>query len=92
MVIHEAVHTALDPHHRVSNEWLAAQAADGDFISGYAREFPTREDVAESFLMWIAVRFREDRISARLATTVRSRIPNRLAFFDAQDFDVTPVR
>ena len=92
VVIHEAVHTALDPHHRVSNEWLAAQAADGDFISGYAPEFPTREDVAESFLMWIAVRFREDRISARLATTVRSRIPNRLAFFDAQDFDVTPVR
>ena len=56
------------------------------------REFPTREDVAESFLMWFAVRFREDRISARLATTIRSRIPNRLAFFDVQDFDVTPVR
>ena len=91
MVIHEAVHTALDPHHRVSNEWLAAQAADGDFISGYAR-IPDPGRRGREFLMWIAVRFRKDRIWARLATTVRSRIPNRLAFFDAQDFDVTPVR
>ena len=28
----------------------------GNFISGYAAQNPTREDVAESFLMWLAVR------------------------------------
>ena len=90
--LHEGTHTSLDSHHKDSVDWIAAQAADADFISGYAREFPTREDVAESFLMWSPVRFQEGRISARLATTIRSRIPNRLAFFDAQDFDMSPVQ
>ena len=90
--LHEGTHTSLDAYHEDSNGWLAAQAADADFISGYARDFPNREDLAESFPMWIAVRFREDRISARLATTIRSRIPNRLAYLDAQDFEVTPIR
>ncbi len=91
VIMHEAVHTALDPYHRVSDGWLAAQAADSDFISGYARENPNREDVAESFPMWVALRFREDRISARLATTIRSRIAHRLAYFDAQNFAMAPV-
>lgn len=91
-LLHEGGHTSLDPHFYDSEEYLAARAADGVFISDYARDFPNREDLAESFPMWFAVRFREDRISARLATTIRSRIPNRLAFFDAQDFDMAPVR
>ena len=90
--LHEGAHTSLDPHHKDSEEWLAAQAADGGFISVYARDFPNRDDLAETFPMWFAVRFREDRISARLATTIRSRIPHRLAYLDAQDFDVSPVR
>lgn len=90
--LHEGAHTSLDSHHKNSEDWLAAQAADGDFISAYARDFPNREDLAESFPMWFAVRFREDQISARLATTIRSRIPNRLAYLDAQDFDIAPLR
>ena len=90
--LHEGAHTSLDPHHKDSEGWLAAQAADDDFISAYARDHPNREDLAESFPMWFAARFREDRISARLATTIRSRIPNRLAYLDAQDFDMSPVR
>lgn len=90
--LHEGAHTSLDAHHKDTAGWSAARAADADFISAYAREFPDRDDLAETFPVWFAVRFREDRISARLATTIRTRIPNRLAYLDAQDFDVAPVR
>lgn len=90
--LHEGAHTSLDAHHKDSEGWRAAQAADADFISDYARDFPNREDLAETFPMWLAVRFGEGRISARLATTIRSRIPNRLAYLDTQEFDVAPLR
>ena len=89
--LHEGTHTSLDTYHLASAGWLAAQAADGDFISAYASEFPNREDLAETFPMWFALRFREDRISARLANTIRRRIPNRLEYLDAQDFNLSPA-
>ncbi len=89
--LHEGVHTSLDAYHLASSGWLAAQASDGDFISAYAREFPNREDLAETFPMWFALRFREDRISERLANTIRRRIPSRLDYLDAQDFNLSPA-
>ena len=39
----------LDPVHAAADAWLGAQAADGAFVSDYARDHPGREDVAESF-------------------------------------------
>jgi hypothetical protein len=89
--VHEASHTSLDAAHATAAGWLAAQIADGDFISDYARDFPTREDIAESFLVWLAVRHRIDRIDPALAAAILAQIPNRLAYFDAQPFEMTPV-
>ena len=89
--VHEASHTSLDQAHAESPGWLAAQAADGEFISTYARDNPTREDVAESFLPYLAVQHRADRISGKLADTIRKTMPNRIAYFDAQAFDLFPV-
>ncbi len=91
-LIHEAGHTSLDSTHSASPGWLDAQRNDMDFISEYARDHPTREDMAETFPVWIALRYREHRISDRLATTIRSRIPHRLEYLDEQNFDVSPVR
>ena len=88
--VHEAAHTSLDADHANSPGWRAAQAADPEFISTYARDNPTREDVAESFLPYLAVRYRRDRISPSLANTISSTIPNRMAYFDARSFDLTP--
>jgi len=90
-LVHEASHTSLDAMHAASAGWLAAQVADGDFISTYARDNPTREDIAESFLTWLAVRYRPDRISAQLALDITRTIPNRLAYFDQQSFNLFPV-
>ena len=64
-LVHEAAHTSLDPTHASSAGWLAAQAADGVFISTYAADHPLREDVAESFLTYLAVRYRSDRMLER---------------------------
>lgn len=90
-LIHELSHTSLDAAHAASSGWIAAQNADGNFISGYAAQNPTREDVAESFLMWLAVRQCNLRVTQQTVDTVNFYIPNRLAYFDNQNFDTNPI-
>lgn len=90
--VHEATHTSLDPIHASAPGWIAARVADGTFISDYAEEFPNREDLAESFLPYLAVRYRSDRISTQLANTILTTIPNRIAYLDAQNFDMHPIQ
>jgi hypothetical protein len=89
-LVHEASHTSLDPTHFDAPGWRAAQKADPTFISTYARDFPDREDVAESFLPWFAVRHRADRITPELKAQIEQTIPNRLAYFDEQAFALGP--
>ena len=91
-LVHEAVHTSLDAAHASAPGWLAAQSADGTFISSYARDFPTREDLAETFVPYLAIRYRSDRISQSLATTIRQAIPNRIAYLDGLALDMYPIR
>lgn len=92
VLVHEATHTALDSIHAAAPGWIQAQRDDMDFISTYARDNPAREDLAESFSMWMALRFREDRIFGHLAATIRARMPHRLSYFDRQNFSMLPVR
>lgn len=92
ILMHEAAHTSLDPVHAVADAWLAAQAADDSFISNYARDHPGREDVAESFGPFFAVRHRPERISREMAETIRATMPNRIEFFDRLELDMDPVR
>ena len=89
--VHEGVHTSLDSTHADAPGWRAAQAADPTFISTYARDYPDREDLAESFSAWLAVRHRRDRITEGMADTITSAIPNRLAYFDSLDLNLCPV-
>lgn len=89
-LIHEAAHTSLDADHASSAGWVAAQNADPTFISTYARDNPQREDIAESFLPYLAAMYRRDRISQGLYDTITSTNPNRIAYFDAQGFDLAP--
>ena len=92
--IHEAAHTSLDWDFGgllSKAEWQEAKSKDKEHISDYAKKFPRREDVAESILTWIAVRYRSDRISKENNELVLNTIPNRLKFFDEQNFDVYPL-
>jgi len=90
-LVHEASHTSLDPAHASAPNWIAAQEADGSFISIYARDHPRREDVAESFLPYLAVQYRADRISDSLRETILTTIPNRIEYFDSLSFDMRPI-
>lgn len=89
--VHEASHTSLDAAHSTSSGWISAQESDGNFISTYARDNPTREDIAESFLLYMAIRYRSDRISLSLETTILETMPNRISYFDHQTFNMYPI-
>ena len=91
-LIHEASHTSLDAIHSASTGWLIAQNQDNEFISTYARDNPTREDIAESFLTWLAVRYRQNAITRIDYDKITQTIPNRLSYFDAQKFELYPLR
>ena len=92
ILMHEAAHTSLDPVHAAADAWLAAQAADGGFVSDYARDHPRREDVAESFGPFFAVRHRPERIPRDMGETIEATMPNRIEFFDRLELDMHPVR
>ena len=57
-------------------------AADGKFISRYAKDNPTREDVSESSTSWFATRKRTDRQPANDVRITEATIPNRMNYFD----------
>ena len=92
ILMHEAAHTSLDSAHAAADTWVNAQTADGRFISDYAREHPRREDVAESFGPFFAVRHRGERISRGMTRTIEATMPNRIEFFDGLDLDMHPLR
>jgi len=90
--VHEASHTSLDSYHAQNTEWLIAQKADCNFISTYAKENPAREDIAESYLTYFAIRYRSDRISKELKQKIEQTIPNRIKYFDDQKFNIYPLQ
>lgn len=90
-LVHEASHTSLDAQHARSEGWQEAQQKDVSFISTYARDNPSREDIAESFLLFLAFEHRRDRISDKLATTILDTMPHRLAYFRAQNLELHPI-
>ncbi len=87
--LHEGAHISLDPSTWDAPGWRSAQEADGVFISVYARDYPDREDVAESFLVYFALRQRPDRLTTQQRWSMVRTIPNRIAYFDEQQFDMS---
>ena len=81
-MLHEYAHLAYDAAAYSSAKWRAAVAADDRFITKYARDFPYREDVAESYVAWIAARCSADRLMPVEVEFIKSAIPARLAYFD----------
>jgi hypothetical protein len=91
-LVHEAAHTSLDADHSASKGWINAQKIDPGFISMYARDNPRREDIAETFLLYMALRYRSDRISASLKEKILETVPNRVKYFDAQNLNMYPIK
>lgn len=86
VMIHEASHLAIQPLNR-TEEWLAAQRADGTFVSSYAERYPLVEDVAETMAAYLSVRYRRDRIGEVNAAALEAALAHRFAVLDAQDWD-----
>lgn len=89
-LVHEAAHTSLDLAHSASAGWKTAQTKDVNFISTYAKDNPTREDIAESFLPWLMVKYKAAKIPITDFNKINQAIPNRLAYFDSQSFNLYP--
>lgn len=80
-VFHETVHASLDLAYARSSEWIAAQEADGNFITDYGKEFKTREDLAESALFSYIMITYPGRLSPEVENWVKTYTPNRHEFF-----------
>jgi hypothetical protein len=90
-MLHESGHTSLDMDHANAPRWLEAQRADGVAISTYARDNPTREDVAETLSVWFAVRFRGTRLSTAEVQRITESVPSRLRYFDCLGLTDAPL-
>ena len=95
VMIHEGGHTSLDGVFGGPIKWWQwkknAVDLDNKYISKYAKEFPKREDVAETITFWIAVRCKPGRISKSNYKKIVEGIPNRLKYLDEQNFDTYPL-
>jgi hypothetical protein len=92
VLLHESAHTSLDAYHATTARWQEAQRADEVALSTYARDFPEREDVAETLGPYLAVRFWSDRLPAATVALIQQSIPNRITYFDCLGLSTEPVR
>lgn len=89
-VFHECAHVALEKEHAASAGWVAAQDADGGFVTEYARDNPVKEDVPESAIFAYALLNYPGRLATEVEAAVREAMPNRLAYFAAIEGFVAP--
>lgn len=82
ILFHETTHTGIDKYCIGYSSWISAQNMDPKWISNYAKNNPNREDVAESFLVYYALKYRDYKLSDVTKGIIRDAIPNRIAFFD----------
>jgi len=82
-IFHEAVHASWDAEHRLASGWIAAQKADGMFLTEYGRNSPDREDLAETALFAYAILHHPDRLPPADTEDTRRAVPNRIKYIEA---------
>ena len=92
-VLHELAHAVLQQLQNTS-AWLDAQSADNCYISSYAADYPTQEDVAESLAPYLALKLRPERVRVSDQQQISDCISARIAVFDdyfeSNDIDLYP--
>lgn len=81
IILHELGHAAFQPQHQ-SPEWVAAQNSDPCFISTYAASNSQQEDVSETLMPYLMLRFMPDRVDASDASKIRHCIGERSQVLD----------
>lgn len=89
-LVHESCHAALDPLFYGNEDWNKSVKKDNMYISEYAASNPGREDVAESFVPYLAVAFRPSRISDEDFKKIKQSIRNRMNLFRDRNLEMSP--
>jgi len=79
-LFHEAVHASWDADHRLSAGWIAAQQADGMFLTEYGQNSPEREDLAETALFAFALLHHPERFPPADTAATRNAVPHRIEY------------
>jgi len=83
LFMHEGSHVSVDSLVEGTDDWLCAKQRDNNFISTYARDHPTSEDVAESIVPWYAHTYSNTRVPTETITAIEDAIPARLEVFSS---------
>ena len=67
ILLHEATHTSLDEQWNPNSpikiqEWLEVINKDNIYPTPYAKQFPKREDLAETFPIYYAIKFKRKQL------------------------------
>jgi hypothetical protein len=78
----------LLPHPGVTTRegWLNAARLDDYYVSTYAKDNPEREDIAESIMPYLILRWRPERFDPYYLAFIEQVMPNRIAYLDTFDF------
>lgn len=87
ILFHEATHASLD--YLYKEEWSTYSNQDPRFVSKYAADNPTREDISESFLLTAGFNFRGERIPS-LANQINDNLANRMMYLQSLMLDMYP--
>ena len=79
IIAHEFAHAVMDTEHLLSLDWKYAIYKDCIAISEYAKEFPNREDLAETFSVYIS--YRRGNLTPDLIEGI-NKIPERIRYLD----------
>lgn len=82
-IFHETIHATLEYGHALSEKWLAAQKADGDFCTTYAADNPKQEDLSESALFAYTLIRHPGRMPDVIEAKVKQIMPNRIEYLRA---------
>ena len=86
-LIHEGTHTSLDSKIYGKDGWVSAVNNDQTYVSTYAKDYPQREDIAELFPLYIAVKIFPERISSYHRNLILSCCINRINYLDSLELD-----
>ena len=75
-IIHEMSHASFQ-RSQDSSEWLAAQEKDPCFISEYARDNPASEDISETLMPYLMLRFLPQRVDEADKSKINNCIAER---------------
>lgn len=89
LILHEGGHVAMQELH-FDAEYLSIRRDDPTYISEYAQENAQREDLSESIVPYFGFLFKRDQLSEDMIYRFERIMKNRIAYFDAQNYDFYP--